>query len=87
MPNGIPTFNTAKEGVQALSIQFSEFVRTREATCPIKPEMDKMKEEIIQKIEAVNNIHREEKYKELVGKLESQDSFLGGELWTNIYLI
>ena len=52
---------------------FAEFLRTRSLTCPVKPEMDKMKEEIIQKIEAVNNVHREEKYKELEAKLESQE--------------
>lgn len=73
MADGITNFKTAKEGVQVLHVQLSEFFRNRGATCPIRPEMDKMKEEIIGQIQAVNNVHREEKYKELQAKLESQE--------------
>ena len=70
MPNGGPTFKTAKEGVQILCVQFSEFMRTRELTCPIRPELDKVKKEIIQKIEIANNVHREEKYRKLEEELK-----------------
>lgn len=69
----IPEFRTTKEGIQYLYLRVETFLETREETCPIKEEFLHRFDDVIKKIDEANNVHREEKYKELEKKIESQE--------------